>query len=73
MTFETRGEPFLYRSVFGEFHALMSFETRCPALVPLWLLRSSDRSAGWDSHPLKIADFAACWFLGMSCKVLSWL
>jgi len=48
------------RSVSGESHALMSFETRCPVLEPLWLLpaeRPIGRVAGWDSHPLKIADF----------------
>ena len=28
--------------------------------------RPSDRLAGWDSHPLKIADFTAYWFVETS-------
>ena len=34
----------------------MSFETRCPVLHRPGCFRPSDQLAGWDSHPLEIAD-----------------
>ena len=38
-------------------HALTSFESGCPVLHRPDCFRPSDRLAGWDSHPLEIADF----------------
>ena len=50
-------KPRLNRSVVEVCHALMSFGTRCPVLLRSDCFRPSDRLAGWDSHPLEIADF----------------
>jgi hypothetical protein len=49
----------LNRSVVDRCHALMSFDTCCPFLRRPDCFRPCDRLAGWDSHPLKIADFTA--------------
>ena len=43
--------------VVGVCHALMSFDTRCPVIHRSGCFRPSDQMAGWDSHPLEIADF----------------
>ena len=45
------------RSIVDSVTRLTSFDTRCPVLRRSGCFRPSDRLAGWDSHPLEIADF----------------
>ena len=51
------GGPFQNGWIDGVCHALTSFDTRCPVPHHPDCFRPSDQLAGWDSHPLEIADF----------------